>query len=565
MRDRPDPVTPPHFLQARVIDARSPVSPEPLTSAFRAHAPHQIVVRVGPGDATWIAAPDAFPDEELPESDQPHRLQVVFTDLRLEREPQTGEIVLPRQGPSSEIRFALQAGNAGERIEERIIILHRNRVLQTALLRGDVVADPVAAESDAEIEIVTEVIARAHLDDLTGRSRFDAALVLNHDEKGQSRLTRIAGERVDVAFPPVDLDEAVSLLRGELDAFINIAEDIVALESERMRKLLIYLASQGASLYGTLVDDRIGTTFAKAARIQIVAAVPEAYLPIEFVYDRVAPRDDATVCPHARQALEQGTCPPGCRDHVDDDGVVCPLGFWCLTKVIERHVHTPERAEDVRRDFSLLREPSPKRVNLGPLTNTAFAASVKVDEYKAGVAAEALKNLRAVTGAEVGLAETWEEWITGIEKLSPSLLVLLPHTLSARGIATLEVGKSAHLGSVHIKAAHVRGSPDALPIVLLLGCKTGDPKLAFQKFPAAFRRRGAAIVLATLTTVLGRHAAPVAVRIVTAMVEQSKQKDATFGDVMLDMRRKLLLDGYPMVLALTAYGDADWRFGTPDA
>jgi hypothetical protein len=31
------------------------------------------------------------------------------------------------------------------------------------------------------------------------------------------------------------------------------------------------------------------------------------------------------------------------------------------------------------------------------------------------------------------------------------------------------------------------------------------------------------------------------------------------------MRRELLLDGYPMVLALTAYGDADWRFGALDA
>jgi hypothetical protein len=126
----------------------------------------------------------------------------------------------------------------------------------------------------------------------------------------------------------------------------------------------------------------------------------------------------------------------------------------------------------------------------------------------------------------------------------------------------MEVGKRAQLGAVDIAAEHILASPDAQPVALLLGCNTGDPLLAFQRFPAAFSRNGAAIVLATLTKVLGRHAAPVADRLVRELVAQSRQEETTFGDVMLAMRRALLLDGYPMVLALTAYGDADWRFGT---
>ena len=113
------------------MEVRGATAPEHLTTAFRAQAPHQIIVRIGPEDETWIAATDQFPVEELPESDQPHRLRVVFTDLRLEREPQVGEILLPKQGASSEVRFALQTGVAGEQIEVRIIVLHRNRVLQT--------------------------------------------------------------------------------------------------------------------------------------------------------------------------------------------------------------------------------------------------------------------------------------------------------------------------------------------------------------------------------------------------------------------------------------------------
>jgi hypothetical protein len=293
-----------------------------------------------------------------------------------------------------------------------------------------------------------------------------------------------------------------------------------------------------------------------------VSAVADAYLPIEFVYDQVAPAKDAKLCPHAREALAGKAMPEGCRDHAGDRDIVCPLGFWGLTKVIERHVHSRERASEVRRDFTLLREPTAGRKALGPVGNVTFAASAKVDAFRQGITAEVVANLRASTDAEVSEAKTWKKWVSDIKKLSPSLLVLLPHTLSDGGIATMEVGKRAQLGAVDIAAEHILASPDAQPVALLLGCNTGDPLLAFQRFPAAFSRNGAAIVLATLTKVLGRHAAPVADRLVRELVAQSRQEETTFGDVMLAMRRALLLDGYPMVLALTAYGDADWRFGT---
>ncbi|HEX2282710.1 MAG TPA: hypothetical protein VHG52_13210 [Thermomicrobiales bacterium] len=554
----------PRFLQARVMEVRDATAPEHLTTAFRAQAPHHIIVRIGPEDETWIAATDPFPVEELPESDQPHRLRVVFTDLRLEREPQVGEMLLPKQGASSEVRFALQTGTAGEQIEVRIIVLHRNRVLQTVLLRGPVAADPDAPNDDRSIQITTEVIARARLDDLTGRSRFDAAIVLNHTDKGLSRLTRIAGERVDIS-EPVDIELAVSVMQAALETFIDEPAERVSLESKQMLALFISLARQGRTFYDAIVLDQVGEEFASADRIQIVSASPEAYLPIEFVYDRTAPRPNAMLCPQARSALAKKRCPESCGTIADQASVVCPLGFWGLTKVIERHVHTPERANEVRRDFGLLREPVAGRAKLNPVGNVTFAASAKVDDFRAGMSAEVLRSLRRTTSAEVSQARTWTKWVADITKLTPSLLVILPHTLSADGIPTMEVGKRAHLGAVDIADAHVSASPDTLPIVLLLGCETGDPTLAFQQFPAAFRRKGAAIVLATLTKVLGRHAAPVATRLVAALVEQSRQEHVTFGDVMLDMRRELLLDGYPMVLALTAYGDADWRFGALDA
>jgi hypothetical protein len=375
-------------------------------------------------------------------------------------------------------------------------------------------------------------------------------------------VTQIAGERVEVRFKPVDLDKAVALLRRKLDVFIDDPADTVDLESKPMRDLLIALARQGVFFYKTIVRDWDGQSIAEADRIQVVAADPDAYLPIEFVYDRVAPRKNARLCPHARRALEQGQCADECPKGADQARVVCPLGFWCLTKIIERHGHTKARARDVAWDYDLYSEPTGARRWLGPFGATSFAASSKVDDLRVGRSAELLKELRASTGATVSQARTWVKWTSDIEKLNPSLLVLLPHTLSEEGEEFLEIGKRAQLGAVEIEAYHVHSAESTTrPIVFLLGCETGDPELAFQKFPTAFRQGGAAIVLATLTPVFGHHAAPVAARIVTALVKQSTQQGITFGEVMLDVRRHLVLEGLPVVLALTAYGDADWRLG----
>jgi hypothetical protein len=68
-------------------------------------------------------------------------------------------------------------------------------------------------------------------------------------------------------------------------------------------------------------------------------------------------------------------------------------------------------------------------------------------------------------------------------------------------------------------------------------------------------------VLATLTKVLGRHAGPVAARIVAALAESSRGREVTFGEVLRDVRRSLLAEGVLTVLAVTAYGDADWVLG----
>ena len=71
------------------------------------------------------------------------------------------------------------------------------------------------------------------------------------------------------------------------------------------------------------------------------------------------------------------------------------------------------------------------------------------------------------------------------------------------------------------------------------------------------------LCLATLTPVLGRHAADVARRLVGRMAQawQAEPGRWSIGDLMTGIRRELLAAGFPIGLALVAFGDADWRLG----
>jgi hypothetical protein len=161
-------------------------------------------------------------------------------------------------------------------------------------------------------------------------------------------------------------------------------------------------------------------------------------------------------------------------------------------------------------------------------------------------------------GSTAVRVRSWQDWITGVGS-EPPLLVLVPHTEKDQSqLSTLVIEAAEQLAVDRIDVSYVGVSR---PIVVLLGCRTGDTTIPFQRFPAAFRRGGAAIVLATLTKVLGRYAGQVAGQTVTLLAERARERQVTFGEVMRDVRRRMLADGVPTVLAVTAYGDADWVLG----
>jgi len=91
----------------------------------------------------------------------------------------------------------------------------------------------------------------------------------------------------------------------------------------------------------------------------------------------------------------------------------------------------------------------------------------------------------------------------------------------------------------------------------MIGCETNSARINFENCVLRYQKHGASIIVSTLASILGREAGPAA----EAIVEQLtlvEGAEATFGAAMLAARRKLMVEGLPMVLGLTSYGDADW-------
>jgi hypothetical protein len=545
----------PRWLQAQLLDSQG----EPSRRALQAGARHRLLARIGPRDAAWIAPPRdaAFPAEELPPEEDEYGLRVVFWEPTHVPQPLVASIYLLRRGGSSttcEFQFRTRP-ESGE-FAGRIVVAHGNRILQTMVLRGRVVADPGVTGPAERITLAPEMFVRANLADLEGRPPIDISLLADTAADGVTRLAELAGPRAALRSLE-NLDLPLGRLRRRLARVANTPEAFpLELDADATVDLLRFLARQGRLLYNAIVETQISThPIRHAQRIQLVSA-RESFLPLEFVYEGPSPAPEATLCPNAAVALEVGQC-VRC-DYAAARDIICPLRFWCLSRVIERHAVQPLPESGLAgADYALQADPVAGRDALSPPYSAASAASHHVREAQL---ADLLQTLARITQEPAEYVEDWDAWRSVIRRRGPPLLVLLPHTLEDKDyIPTLEIGAGERLPEDQITPECVHATHDRPPpVVLLLGCETAVPDIPFQAFAAQFRLNGAAIVLSTLTPVLGRHAVPVA-QILLEELHRTAQAGGVFGEAMLRVRRRALSAGIPMVLSLVAYGDADWR------
>lgn len=544
-------------IQARVLDQRD----KQCRRALKPRTSYVVDVRIGPREEQWVSARQAFPVEQLPPSDKGHELTVVFTEPRVSPEPQVGKLFLPPRGATIPCRFYFRTTDSSYPIAARITVLHRNRVIQTMILEAPVFGPGAPRNATVKEGMVLRVLP--NIDDLRGRQSFDTALVLNHASDGQAYATGISGEdAVMFSLNQGGLEQTIQILNDKLSDLADnpdsYSKDIA---DDANTELLRTLAIHGRQLYKVLFVQRPENAWIVGKdkkRIQIISTRDASNLPVEFLYDYEAPKNNAKLCPYAKKSLPKGECDKACGGPKKRQTIVCPLGFWGLNRVIERHAYN--KTGDLKGNTYALRAASAtKRDPLQVLDSALFAASGEVDKAKKGTI-NALEKLLKQKAKKANYVSKWSQWVKQVKTSSPTLLLLLSHTEDDPShMPSLEIEQHPGLRVVDIDEKHVRKPrSNASPVVMLIGCKTNAPDNPLHNCVSMFSAYSA-IVLSTGATILALQAGQVAAELVRALASLPKKKDASLGEVMLDLRRRLLAKGLPMVLTLSAYGDADWK------
>jgi hypothetical protein len=526
-----DAATTPRLLQVRVVHDADEI---PINTLLVGD--NTVEVFIGPEEDSTLPGPD-FPEALFSDPAVNHaRLTVVLVPLLPHGRPVRTELDVPRAGRSATARLLWTIPEAGSRVQARILVLHRNRVIQTAVLGG------IPGQPADLTDLLVLWTGLNHLDD---RSAFHRTFVLNHDAADDPALVSHADGVTQTVHQLPELEKVCAGIR---EVLINNS-DGKPLTNTRLRPVLIEVAGRGRDLYQHLRDYLVG--FGDARRMQIVSARPNWYLPLEVVYDRPAPLPTATLC---RNWIAATGCGSHCFADEHDTSVVCPAVFWGIGRVIERHQSA--LTDPLGPNFLVTTTPRRNKRTLSA-TRAAVAASAQV--RSAAVARVA----KAFGGAPV--PATWPEWVKTLGAAATDVLVLMPHTdpdTTAMEIGPHPAGRrkpqadTAPLARWYIEAPYVTGGHDVNPLTVLLGCDTAgfvdDP----AGYAGVFMQKGAGAVLATLTMINADHA-PLLVASLAAALFDPGRRTQPMGELVTTLRTAGLRSGLVSALALTGYGDAD--------
>jgi hypothetical protein len=543
------------FLQQQSFLKRGETLEE-ATGGYVAGREAVVRVRIGYEDAAWNAAPEALREDLLPREHREWRLTIWLTEPDQLEKPLRRHVKLPRDGNSTTADFAFTPRTAGT-FEGRMTVLHHGRVLQTAMLVGAVRRAGEPANGDGTPRFMLPVSVRQHIGDLDDRREFDVAFVLNHNGAGQPRAVAVSRDAAGVA----DLSPALTIagnINTALGAVAHSVEDYKdGIEGTKGRDLLIRLARHGErlriSLLNNLTPADAGRTVSAQEFIQIVTTRPDTVVPFEFIYEYASPDGDAALCPNWKQGVETGACGGACD--TASGRFVCPGGFWGIRKVIERHAAVPDALREPGQAF-LQSEPRRQTSDLRLGKGALVAISQNVVDP---TPRQLIDSVTAHLGAPALTADSWRLWREAVEHNKPTLIVALTHTDGAAQQSTLEIGGDT-LETILLRRQHVcPEGAEGQPLVALLGCDTAGTADAYGEPIAVFRDRGAAVIVGTIATVFGGHAASIAELLVKELLPSAGAPPQRLGEAIRTVRRRGLLDNLLMSLCIVAYGDADWR------
>jgi hypothetical protein len=507
----------PRFLQAYVgpKDAGNVLQPGRNT----------VSVFVGPTERAALRA-EAVPQQLL--FDDPAatsaRITVVLAPLVPVGAAVRAELDVPRVGRSVDVPLEWLLPDAGV-VQARLLLIHRNRVLQTARITGRV---------GAGAEVTERIVLWDQVGRLDDRRPFDGTIVLNHDANGEPKVVAHADGETTIS-PMAEIDAVARRIRRRL---LEATQLTSKADDPARTKILIAVAAGGSELYRLLRGYL--KRFLDAQRIQIVTARSGFFLPLELVYHRPPPDLDATLCPNWVAGTE---CGEHCFADADDTSIICPSVFWGMSRYFERQV--VELSDANGTGFTVKTVPV-RDAERRRFDTALVAASKKVTDA-------AVKGVLATLGVE--RVKTWDEWVAAIEKSPRDLLLLMPHTDDAD--ATMEISGTP-MERVRILESYVTGDDDqSHPAVVLFGCDTAGSDEDPAGFANWFMDLGASFVFSTLTMLLARHAASMSETLVRQLRDPARGEQS-LGEFVADYRREAVRAGQISALAVTAYGDADW-------
>lgn len=549
MGGAPAPPAENRHVQCRISQS---TAPDESIKRLQPNESYRALIHIGPiHDEILIVASEIFDESLLPPAEHGHDLDIVFCPLgtggaEKPAPPLLRRVHLPKQGDSDTAEFYFASGAAPDDFRARVIVLHRNRIIQTLLLRTPVPNEDLALEPE---NLVTPFLGVSEIE-----ATADLAFVINDNPAGIPGIATIASDTASF-IEPVGLAGSIDTVKKLLSAMNISAVGVpTKLDDNEMVSLMIDLANHGASILREIRTQLPIAPYEKAERVQVVEAIANAYLPVEFLYSGKAPVPTAKLCPNAATALKSGdrAVHREC-EHAKDPNYVCPAAFWGFSKCIERQPFGLTTAHV----FSV---PQAGTETLKPFQTAVVAASRRVDKDDMTGPAGLVTALNGLT-VTLRSATSWNDWQEQVLAAPPpTLLVLLPHSADSPTVTNmpaLEIAnswlESSRLDQDYV---HPEGSAGPGPLVLLLGCSTALTEIAFLNFVREFKRSGASIVLGTLATIHGKQAAAFATRLLGEMKKQGR--GLPFDQTLLKVKQQMLADGEPFVLSLAAYGHSSW-------
>ncbi|MFZ0790473.1 MAG: hypothetical protein WAM94_12730, partial [Chromatiaceae bacterium] len=565
------------------------VEPEPVQEERRVHAwilhagqrRNTFVTGVENVIRCWIGLPQsdaAMADQPIPRLDIPPEGLLLTVVLSWGDQTDSKPLLLPgaRDARTGDCDLRIRIPEGERYVCADIAFLYLGRVFEVVQVQAFAVA-PGEAELPHQAVQVRVQVSRREVIDLPERSEFDATILWGEDRArpGQDPDApsprpglRVFGGQGSGHYELDDAEAAInwvndslfatekSLVRRRAARGADDARPMLDADDPEMLRLLRDMARHGAELFNQLALQGFQDP---GRRIQLLNREPKAYVPLEFVYDRGYPADDARLCEGWEAALlsDDDSCPVCSASALTPEQrrwmpTLCPLGFWSLQKIIERLDPDPD---------AHIGAPSLERRALPVITQTLFASSNKVPPE----GRESLWQALTESLDEPDRAEDWEQWVTALRK-HPQLLLVLPHHDVDAALDYLEIGdeqrppQMRRLSRGQLTELYV--NPDGVdpgPIVLLLGCRTSaKTEVGYTGLARRFQQLRTSIVVGTLAQILGRHAAPVARELVRQLLAV-EDPHADFGTIMRRVRRRMLANGYLMSLCLVALGDAEWR------